>query len=240
MDFSFAELSGEAGKQVNVRTGAVVLSLITLAATVPLLATSSMQLSNQAEKTSQQGEETTKRQKCHLLGRASGRMRDRRKQQLAGKVIALRDGRFILDERKQADDHHLAHHPFTGYFLPFPEKSYDGLVTTINEENFLNWVYIDSSTYQIKHGVRAEAQSQLTGPMNLKSYKNGEQRLTFEGWEGFVVVKEAPGLWALYFDKEDNALRDKVDGKAVVEIELVRMDLDEYHPMEAMHNTEEK
>ena len=218
----------------------MVLGIITLAATVPLLATSSMQLSNQAEKTSQQGEETTKRQKCHFTARASSRMSDRRKQQLAGKVVALRDGRLVLDERKHVDDHHLAHHPFTGYFLPFPEQSYDGLVTTINEENFLNWVYIDSSTHQVKHGVRTEAQPQLTGPMDLKTYKNGEQRLTFEGWEGFVVVKEAPGLWALYFDREDNALREHVHGKAVVEVELVRMELDDYHPTEATHSTEKE
>lgn len=211
----------------------MVLSIITLAATVPLLATSTMQLSNQAEKTSQQGEEATKRQKCHLSARASSRMSERRRQQLADKIVVLKDGRLVLEDKHQAN-----HHPLTGYFLPFPEKSYEGLVTTINKENFLNWVYVDSSTNQVKHGVRAEAQSHLTGPMDLKLCKNDEQRLTLEGWEGFVVVKEAPGLWALYFDKDDNALRDKVGGKAVVEVELVRMELDEYHPEEATHKSE--
>ncbi len=212
----------------------MVLSLITLAATVPLLATSTMQLSDQAEKKSKEGHQEIKTRKCHLAVRASARMSERRKQQLADKMVVLKDGRLVLDDQRSAN-----HHPFTGYFLPFPEKEWDGLVTTINQENFLNWVYIDSSTLQVKHGIRAEAQSQLTGPMDLRLCKNGEQRLTFEGWEGFVVVKEAPGLWALYFDKTDNGLRDKAHGRAVVEVELIRMELDDYHPKETRHDADD-
>ena len=80
------------------------------------------------------------------------------------------------------------------------------------------------------HGIRSEAQSQLTGPMSLAFCPDGEKRLSFEGWEGFVAVEEEPGQWALYFDKDDNGLRDKATGKPVVEIELVRMELDDYKP----------
>jgi hypothetical protein len=203
----------------------MVLSLITLAATVPLLATSTMQLSGQAEKTSKHGEEEIKTQKCHFSVRASRRMSEKRRQDLRDMVIVLREGRLFLDHQKYTDCH-----PFTGYFLPYPEKTYDGLVTTINDENFLNWVYIESSTHCVKHGVRSEVQSQLTGPMELTFSKNGEKRLAFEGWEGFVVIEEEQGQWALYFDRDDNGLRDRAKGKPVVEVELIRMELDDYRP----------
>jgi len=203
----------------------MVLSLITLAATVPLLATSTMQLSETAQNTSNKAEEEIKTEKCHFAARASTRMNEKRRQQFAAMILVLKSGRVFLAHQDYAD-----HHPLTGYFLPFPEQSHEGLVTTINAENFLNWVYIGSSTYRVKHGVRVEAQAQLTGPMDLVTPKSGDKRLSFEGWEGFVAVEEEPDQWALYFDKDDNGLRDKAKGRPVVELELVRMDLDQYKP----------
>ncbi|KAL6246499.1 hypothetical protein RBB50_006736 [Rhinocladiella similis] len=184
-----------------------------------------MQLSDQAQKRSDQGLQQMKRQKCHFAVRASPRMSTKRKQQLEDKVVALKDGRLFLNDQKNADDHLLI-----GYFLPFPEKQYDGLVTTINADNFLNWVYIDNATFQLRHGTRADAQPQLTGPMDLKLCKNGEPRLTFHDWEGFVAVEESPDRWALYFDVHDDGLGDKRRGRDVVEVELIRMDLDDSHP----------
>ena len=46
--------------------------------------------------------------------------------------------------------------------------------------------------------------------------------MTLEGWEGFMVVKEAPRVWALYFDINDDGLRDKVSKKRILEVELTR------------------
>lgn len=201
----------------------MVLSLITLAATVPLLATSTMQLSDQAQSTSTRAEEEIKAEKCHFGVRASLRMNEKRRQQFADMILVLKGGRIFL-AHKYNDDHY----PVTGYFLPFPEQSHEGLVTTINEENFLNWIYIGSSTYRVKHGVRVEAQAQLTGPMDLIFSNSGEKRLSFEGWEGFVAVEEESDQWALYFDKDDNGLKDKAKGRPVVELELIRMDQDAY------------
>ena len=37
-----------------------------------------------------------------------------------------------------------------------------------------------------------------------------------------MAVKEAPDVWALYFDVDDNGLQDKVQGKRIVEVELSR------------------
>lgn len=203
----------------------MVLSLITLAATVPLLATSTMQLSEQAQNTSSRAEEELKTEKCHFAARASQRMSEKRRRQFQDMILVLKGGRVFLGHKDHAN-----YHPVTGYFLPFPEQSHEGLVTTINQENYLNWVYIGSSTYRVKHGIRVEAQAQLTGPMDLIFSKSGDKRLSFEGWEGFVAVEEEADQWALYFDKDDDGLRDKAKGRPVVELELIRMDLDRYQP----------
>ncbi len=203
----------------------MVLSFLTLGVTAPLLATSALQLSNQSQQSKDNSQSTAsqelKTEKCHFDARASPRMSERRKQQLHDCIVVLRDGAFYLKR-----DGELGH-PLTGYLLPYPDRSCDGLVTTINAENMLNWVYIDSESYQVKYGVRAEAEKHLTGPMELLLGRDGERRLSFHGWEGFVVVKTHAGEWTLYFDKDDNGLRQKVHGKAVVEVELVRRALNE-------------
>ena len=204
----------------------MVLSFLMLGVTAPLLATSALQLSNESQNSKDNSQaskasQELKTEKCHYAARASPRMSDRRKQQLRDCVIVLRDGGFYLKRDGEPG------HPLTGYLLPYPDRGCDGLVTTINDDNMLNWVYVDSETYQVKYGVRAEAEKHLTGPMELLLGKDGERRLSFNGWEGFVVVKAHAGEWALYFDKDDNGLREKAPGKAVVEVELVRRGLNQ-------------
>ena len=49
-----------------------------------------------------------------------------------------------------------------------------------------------------------------------------EKRITLEGWEGFMTVKEGQGSWALYFDRDDNGLKGKVSKKKIFEVELTR------------------
>ena len=83
----------------------------------------------------------------------------------------------------------------------------------------LNWVYVDRNTYEIKYGIRADAQSHLKGPWNCTRQ---DRRMTFEGWEGFVAVEEEENLWAVRFDRDDDGLRQKISGKRVLEIELTR------------------
>jgi hypothetical protein len=113
-------------------------------------------------------------------------------------------------------------HPFTGYFLPYPEKEFDGVVSTIDKMNMLNWIYVDSSTYEVKYGVRAEADKHIPGPMGILSMQDGEMRLICMQWEGFSAVEEEEDNWALYFDKENNNLKEKVQGKRITEVELIR------------------
>ena len=57
------------------------------------------------------------------------------------------------------------------------------------------------------------------GPWNCTKV---DKRMIFEGWEGFMAVKEDKDRWALYFDKEDDGLKEKVKDKRIVEVELVR------------------
>jgi hypothetical protein len=112
-------------------------------------------------------------------------------------------------------------HPFNGYFLPYPDASYEGLVSTITDvAPILNWIYIDKETYEVKYGVRDFAQPNLTGPFDCTRQ---DRRMKFEDWEGFVAVEEGPGIWALYFDRDDDALRGKIPPNIrVLEIELTR------------------
>ena len=106
--------------------------------------------------------------------------------------------------------------------MPYPEKDFDGIVSTINEMNMLNWIYIDSSTYEVKYGVRAEADKHITGPMGILTLQDGEMRLICMQWEGFAVVEEEEDEWALCFDKDNNNLKEKVRGKRITEVELIR------------------
>ena len=83
----------------------------------------------------------------------------------------------------------------------------------------LNWIYIDQETYEVKYGNRAESEAHLTGPWDCTKV---EKRITFDSWEGFMAVQEEKGVWALYFDQDDNGLEGKTEKKRVLEIELTR------------------
>jgi hypothetical protein len=106
--------------------------------------------------------------------------------------------------------------------LPYPEKDFDGIVSTIDKMNVLNWIYIDSSTYEVKYGVRALADKHITGPMGILTLPGGEMRLICRQWEGFAAVEEEEDEWALYFDKDNNNLKEKVRDKRITEVELIR------------------
>ncbi|OAL40694.1 hypothetical protein AYO20_00430 [Fonsecaea nubica] len=201
----------------------MVLSLVTLAATVPLIATSTIQLQEQSQRKQEESELELKREKCHLNGRATKRMSAKRREQFQDMRVVLDDGSLFLEPKAVSQKH-----AFTGYFLPYPDRSYDGIVTTINAENMLNWIFINKDTYRLQYGIRAEAQPQWTGPMTLVPGQALEEwRIAFNGWEGFVAVQEGDERWAIYFDKNDNGLAGKVEGNAVVEIELVRAPLEQ-------------
>jgi major membrane immunogen (membrane-anchored lipoprotein) len=130
-------------------------------------------------------------------------------------LIVLKDNKLYIDTAKPSQLLGTCH-PFSGYFLPYPDKgdewkragfrNAEGMVTTISEDPpFLNWVFVDRDTHEVKYGVRADAQPHHVGPWDCTPI---DRRLTFEGWEGFVIVQEdeQADLWALYFDRHDDGL----------------------------------
>jgi hypothetical protein len=116
-------------------------------------------------------------------------------------------------------------HPFAGYFLEYPDAKYEGLVSTITDvAPVLNWIYVDKNTYEVKYGVRVDAQPNITGPFDCTRQ---DRRLILEGWEGFVAVREGgesdEAVWSLYYDRDDDGLRRKLGpGVVVLEVELCR------------------
>ncbi|KAF9784212.1 hypothetical protein IL306_007985 [Fusarium sp. DS 682] len=157
-----------------------------------------------------------------------------RSRDINNKLIVLKDSKLYI-----ANEHPLYNHDpknnvskgyaFSGYFLPFPDTEYEGLVTTISDDPpFLNWIYVDKNTYEVKYGVRADTEGHITGPFDCTKQ---DRRMTCEGWEGFCAVEELPGIWALYYDRDDDGLKSKVAmGTRVLEVELTRREKKEPKP----------
>ncbi|KAI2639972.1 hypothetical protein GGS21DRAFT_504381 [Xylaria nigripes] len=114
-------------------------------------------------------------------------------------------------------------HPFTGYYLPYPDSNASGLVSTIcDEPPVMNWIYVDRWSYELKFGNRAWADDNWAIPWDCSRQ---DRRLTFGGWEGFLAVKEGD-FWALYFDIDGDRLKSKVaEGVPILEIELQRIEM---------------
>jgi hypothetical protein len=142
-----------------------------------------------------------------------------RSREIDGRPVVLRNGKLWIDSG--TEDGSPLGHRYAGYYLPYPDTKYEGLVTTITDAApIMNWVYVDSNSHEVRYGVRADAQPNRTGPFDCTRQ---DRRLTFEGWEGWCAVEELSGIWALYFDVDDDGLKSKVaPGTRVLELELSR------------------
>lgn len=158
--------------------------------------------------------------------------------QFNGAQVVLSKNKLYVDVRKVSEANDVLH-PFTGYFLPYPDRARvwraqgflkgEGMVTTISHDPpFLNWVYVDRNTYEVKYGIREESDPHRAGPFDCTKI---DRRLIFEGWEGWIAVQEdeGSGLWALYFDCDDDGLRGGgrvgSQGKRMLEVEIWRKEL---------------
>ncbi|KAK7997355.1 hypothetical protein PG990_009830 [Apiospora arundinis] len=160
-------------------------------------------------------------QRCNLMVNCLSS--SNRSHELHGKTVVLKGSKLFVDTGNipDFDGTGLEPHRFNGYFLPYPDSEYEGLVSTITDEApILNWIYVHKDTYEVKYGVRDYAQPNLTGPWDCTRQ---DRRMTFEGWEGFAAVEVAPAVWSLYYDRDDNGLRDKLPpGTRVLDVELTR------------------
>ncbi|KAF2704615.1 hypothetical protein K504DRAFT_340954, partial [Pleomassaria siparia CBS 279.74] len=166
---------------------------------------------------SQEKKEEHRARRCNLI--ASCVKSSVRSREIDGRPLVLRNGKLYIDTG--SSDGSPAGHQYAGYYLPYPDTEYEGLVTTIMDEApVMNWVFVDNESHEVKYGVRADAQPNITGPFDCTRQ---DRRLTFLGWEGWVAVEESPSIWAIYFDKDDDGLRSKVPpGTRVLEVELTR------------------
>ncbi|KIX02209.1 uncharacterized protein Z518_08148 [Rhinocladiella mackenziei CBS 650.93] len=197
----------------------MVLSLMVALITCPaMLATSEVIRQSQGK----DKREEHRARRCNLV--ATCVKSSTRSREIDNRQIVLRNNKLYIDtglSSYQKDDEPPFGHPFGGYYLPYPDTKYEGLVSTICESPpIMNWIYVDGATYEVKYGVRSDAQPNITGPFGCTRQ---DRRLTLEGWEGFVVVEEEDGLWALYYDRDDDGLKSKIaPGKRVLEVELWR------------------
>lgn len=119
-------------------------------------------------------------------------------------------------KRKFADGHQ-----FSGFYLDYPagEKP-QGLVSTISRDPpELNWIYANSRTGELRYGNKTASVNHIPGPWD---WTDDQAAVTLEGWEGFVVLEEEPGVWALYYDLNEDRLRDIRRGSRVLEVTLER------------------
>lgn len=192
----------------------MVLSILIATITAPGLL-GSQEAIRQSQ--SKEKREEHRARRCNLIAtcvKSSNRSRE-----INGRQVVLRNGKLWIDTG--TEDGSPLGHPYAGYYLPYPDTKYEGLVTTITDvAPIMNWVYIDKETCEVKYGVRADAQPNLTGPFDCTRQ---DRRMTFGGWEGWCAVERAPGLWGLYFDLDDDGLKSKLEpGTRVLEIELSR------------------
>lgn len=209
----------------------MVFGLISLVATIPLTVSSVLTLQEQAEREDSDGPSSEwKYDKCHMRCRATERSPEDRKELFKDSHVVLREGRLYV-QLSTYQGPRL--HPFTGYYLPFPNSNFDGIVSTISDDPpQLNWIFLDtdSEIFHFSHGLRVEAEEGLVGPFGARVCADGEKHYLFENWEGFIAVENEgePGLWKLCFDKYDNGLQGRIrPGQRTAELELIREEIEE-------------
>ena len=99
------------------------------------------------------------------------------------------------------------------FYIEYPDEERKpaplGLVSQVADDPpMLNWMYVDKNTMELKHGNRSQSREHHVGPWDWT--EEDEIGLTFEGWEGFVAVQDDEGEWQLFFDRNDDGLKDFV------------------------------
>lgn len=143
-------------------------------------------------------------------------------------IVTLRNSKLWIEAKSPITKlpATAAHHPFTGFYIAYPDptRAYTlGLVSTISvNPPVLNWIYIDKTTSEVKFSNRSGSIAHHVGSFDWTTADANDSYITFDGWEGFLAVEEEPGEWAVYFDLEDDGLREAKRGRKTVEVRLRR------------------
>ncbi|KAK0232179.1 hypothetical protein EDD85DRAFT_774900 [Armillaria nabsnona] len=146
------------------------------------------------------------------------------KEFVEGKQVVLRDHKLYLadpdmEKRKEGG------HGFAGFFIQYPWNSKPmGLVSTIQPDPpELNWIYVDKDTLVVTYGGKTQSLPHIVGPWD---WTENQEKMTFEGWEGFVAMEESEGIWVLCYDQDEDLLVGVKGDKRVQECTLTRKVLD--------------
>lgn len=84
----------------------------------------------------------------------------------------------------------------------------------------MNWLYVDAQTQQLKYGVQEDIEAHLSGPFDCATQSG---RLRLQDQEGFHAVEIQPDIWAIFYDIDDNGLRDKLPSDTrIIKIDIER------------------
>ncbi|KAJ7621132.1 hypothetical protein FB45DRAFT_1032397 [Roridomyces roridus] len=144
--------------------------------------------------------------------------------ELDGKIVVLRKEKLYLDDSDPAHRTFEDGHPFAGFYIEYPVGDKPlGLVSTISiDPPELNWIFASNDTLELKYGNKTASQAHIHGPWD---WTEDEEALVLDDWEGFVVLEEEPGVWALHYDRDDDHLRGvrgDDDPRRVIEVGLER------------------
>jgi len=146
---------------------------------------------------------------------------------IRGKRVVVRDNKVYLDE-PNSSLRSIPSHTVQAFYVNYPDDEREptlGLVSTVSDDPpMLNWIYVDKNTMELKYGNRTQSREHHVGPWD---WTEDRSRLVIENQELFASVEEEPGVWAVYYDRNDDGLNGVVGReKSVVEISLERKLLD--------------
>ncbi|KXS17464.1 hypothetical protein M427DRAFT_30295 [Gonapodya prolifera JEL478] len=143
------------------------------------------------------------------------------------RLVVLREGKLYLDEVDESHHRFPDGHPFAGFYVDYPFRGEPpppiGLVSTISvDPPKLNWIYVDGATLEVKYGNKTQTLSNAENIITPWDWTSDGSRVTLEGWEGFVALEETPGCWVLCYDKDEDHMSTRREGRAVMECFLIR------------------
>ncbi|KAJ5992201.1 hypothetical protein N7451_007925 [Penicillium sp. IBT 35674x] len=179
--------------------------------------------------------ENARKQRCHLYAQCmplDGSLEQR---------SAIHNAKIYLGPDKKALQIYITKCPnsqlvpLNGGFHQHPDftpGNTAGFVTITGETPpTLRWFYLDSQTHEMRWGGRQESEGNVCGPFD---WTQDEERVTLQGWEGWLAVRvldektakelgaeDGQALWKLCFDENDDGA-DLAPGTEALEVTLKR------------------